>query len=368
MGPNYEAMSGIANGIKEGLLAYQTQKQINRQQDMAGLLQGVETDPATGKVRYTPQKQAEIDFQKQKMAQDQAELIHKQALMNPESPETLRQLELTKSLTGQEIPKGMTGQEAISAQGLLVPKLKAVTSENISQDRIEAAAQRAAEAAARSQSKNEFKASKDENKDFTNMGKALGTGWTARSGNAGKVQAVINSADRLNGLFSQFPDGNVPKGQTTELATAVAGMISGGSPQSQHQIDMMVPSTMKGNAADIASWFTGDPKGREQQAFIHQLQDTTNRELEIAKTQKKQWQLETLADWEHLRNSNPDRFARMVKAKTGFSLEDLEKQPEQKGLINATAAPQTGTQQGPQIGAQKTQNGHTYTWNGKNWE
>jgi len=70
MGPNYEAMTGMANGIKEGMLAYQTQKQIQRTQDMQGLLQGIQKNPETGELEYTPQKQAEMQNARKKAEYD----------------------------------------------------------------------------------------------------------------------------------------------------------------------------------------------------------------------------------------------------------------------------------------------------------
>jgi hypothetical protein len=67
MGPNYEGMSGLANGIKEGLLGYQTQQQIKRQQGMEDLLKGVQKNPDTGAYEYTPLKQNEINMQQKKL-------------------------------------------------------------------------------------------------------------------------------------------------------------------------------------------------------------------------------------------------------------------------------------------------------------
>jgi hypothetical protein len=128
MGPNFEAMTGMANGIKEGMLAYQTQKQIQRTQDMQGLLQGVETDPQTGQLKYTPQKQAEIDFNKQKLASDSAELQRKSLLAQPNSEESLRRIKLAENLTGSKLPEGMSGIDVNESQGLLGSKLRSDTS------------------------------------------------------------------------------------------------------------------------------------------------------------------------------------------------------------------------------------------------
>lgn len=337
-------MSEMANGIKEGLLGYQTQKQIQRQQSLENLMKGVQENPETGSLEYTPQKQQEIDLNRQKTASETRKLQYENALESGDTPESKTLAANYKNLFGKEVPTGTPGK---IIQGLLTPAASVYKTDVGFQGK---------------ELGNEFKtdaakgkATEKENKEFTKFGEALGTGWTARSGNAGKVQSVINSAERLNGLFSQFPDGNVPVAQTTELTTAVAGMISGGSPQSQHQIDSMVPSTMRGKAEDIAAWVTGNPMGRQQQEFIKQLRDTTNREYEIANKQKSQWQYETLSNWEHLRNSNPDRFKRMVKVKTGYDPDELEQRMTQKAQGFLTPEANTNASQNT-----KVINGMTY--------
>lgn len=66
MAENYGLMTGIANGIKEGMLAYQTQKQINRQNDLTNLLQGVQENPETGKLELTPEMKTQRGLLAQK--------------------------------------------------------------------------------------------------------------------------------------------------------------------------------------------------------------------------------------------------------------------------------------------------------------
>ena len=66
MAENYGLMTGIANGIKEGMLAYQTQKQINRQNDLSNLLQGVQENPETGQLELTPEMKTQRGLLAQK--------------------------------------------------------------------------------------------------------------------------------------------------------------------------------------------------------------------------------------------------------------------------------------------------------------
>ncbi len=148
--------------------------------------------------------------------------------------------------------------------------------------------------------------------DWTKFSDALDPN-KARAGNLASTQKLINSADRIHAIFDQFPDGNIPKAQATELATAVAGLISGGSPQSQQQINDIVPHSMLGNAADLASWYSGNPKGREQQEFVKVLKESSVRERAVAMKQKMEAQRARLPAYENLRAADPEHYARILK-------------------------------------------------------
>lgn len=150
-----------------------------------------------------------------------------------------------------------------------------------------------------------------------------------RGGNLGKSQAMYNSAERIEGLFNQFPDGNVPKSQTVELATAVAGLISGGgSPQSQKQIEELVPQSMQGKFEDIASWVTNEPRGLKQQKFMKLLQHTANREKNIALNQIRKAQVQRLAAFKDFSKKYPEDYQQVVQS---FGI-DVNKDIDEKGL------------------------------------
>lgn len=125
MAENYGLMTGIANGIKEGMLAYQTQKQINRQNDLTNLLQGVETDPETGGLRYTSQKQKEIDFQNQKIAFEQEKLKREGGLLDPSTDLSKAYGKFASDYSGTPIPEQMSGLDVKGLLPSLGNKLKA---------------------------------------------------------------------------------------------------------------------------------------------------------------------------------------------------------------------------------------------------
>jgi hypothetical protein len=149
----------------------------------------------------------------------------------------------------------------------------------------------------------------------------------ARGGNLAKSQSMINSADRIDALFKQFPDGNIPAAQTSELANATAALINGGSAQSQHQINSIVPSSAVGDANKIMSWFTNNPRGQDQQKFMQQLHDTAGREKDTASNQVKEAQVQRLAAHSLLKKKNPELYNSILQ---GYQL-DPDKDIDEKG-------------------------------------
>ena len=77
MAANYGFLNNIATGLREGLNTYQTisnmkqnQKQVELQNKFYMKQQGLMQDPETGELNYTPEKQQEIDFNRQKQQED----------------------------------------------------------------------------------------------------------------------------------------------------------------------------------------------------------------------------------------------------------------------------------------------------------
>jgi len=119
--PNYGLLTEMANGIKEGMLAYQTASQIKRQNQLTNLQQGLVENPQTGQLEYTPEM-------KQKMAtQAQMQQLQLQKLQKELGPEgsledqyKKAQIEYMKSRAGTE--EARTGLLGEKAKGLVTPK------------------------------------------------------------------------------------------------------------------------------------------------------------------------------------------------------------------------------------------------------
>lgn len=159
----------------------------------------------------------------------------------------------------------------------------------------------------------------------------------ARAGNLAKSQAMVNSADRVDALFRQFPDYNIPKAQTMELATSIAALVSGGTPQSQHQIDALVANSGVGSLQDFASWITNNPHGRQQIEAMKLMHDTALRERGVAQDQVKSAQIQRLAAHSGFASRNPQSYQSILNS-YGIDQSQIKdgryaKQPENHNAI-----------------------------------
>lgn len=130
----------------------------------------------------------------------------------------------------------------------------------------------------------------------------------ARGGNLAKSQAVVNATDRLNAMFKQFPDYNIPKAQQTELVSAFGAILNGGSAPLQSQIEELVPQSARGSASEMAAWVTNDPLGQNQQKFMQLLHESVNRERDVAENQVRTAQVQRLAGNQFLRERDPETY------------------------------------------------------------
>jgi hypothetical protein len=61
MATNYGMLNNIASGVKEAMTAYQTNKTLQRQEQMQNLLQGARENPETGELEYTDEMKMKKD-------------------------------------------------------------------------------------------------------------------------------------------------------------------------------------------------------------------------------------------------------------------------------------------------------------------
>jgi hypothetical protein len=102
--------------------------------------------------------------------------------------------------------------------------------------------------------------------------------YKGKAGAFGKDGLVVQAADKLRKLTDNGNNLNLIPSQMTELSTAVANLISGGSSAAQSQIEHLTPKTLVGDANGIAQWVTGNPTGADQQKFVKLMMETAQRE------------------------------------------------------------------------------------------
>lgn len=135
-----------------------------------------------------------------------------------------------------------------------------------------------------------------------------------RAGNFGKAGGMSMAADRINAILKQFPDGNIPKAQTEELATAAAALVGGGSTQSQQQIHSVVPQSLAGDASSWFGYLTNHPEVLHQPTFIKNLSDSANREKQVAEQQMNDIKIQRLSAYNDFANRHPETFNRIIQA------------------------------------------------------
>ena len=133
-----------------------------------------------------------------------------------------------------------------------------------------------------------------------------------RAGNMGQNQKRVDAADRLEGLLKQT-GGNPDQRQMEELAIGAQNMLSNGN-GSAEQVKSLVPSSAWGDSKKLYEWFSNNPTGTDQQAFVSRMGDTIAREKQIAGDQVKTAQVQRLAAHQALKQQNPDVYGSVLQS------------------------------------------------------
>ena len=118
---NYGMLNNMAQGIREGLIQYQTMKNNNRQNQMFNLSHGIQ-DGENG-LEFTPEMQEKRQAEKGILAQKVAESQRAAREEVPDSPESKTMREFYKQY-GQ-VPEGMSAAQLKSGSGIIGTGYKA---------------------------------------------------------------------------------------------------------------------------------------------------------------------------------------------------------------------------------------------------
>jgi len=164
---------------------------------------------------------------------------------------------------------------------------------------------------------------------------------SGRAGEFGKNQQRVNASKRVLALAVD-ENGNArdlnPQ-QMPELAQSVAALI-GGSSTAQAQIEHLLPKSYSKDAAGILQYFTNEPHGAGQQAFVQNMVDTAKREAAVAQQGIDQVRGQLGAKHQRILQSNPEQ-ARKVLQGFGWDL-GPDGMPVQTQQAQAGGAASTG--------------------------
>jgi hypothetical protein len=135
-----------------------------------------------------------------------------------------------------------------------------------------------------------------------------------RTGNFGKISNTLINAQKLEGLASQYADGNLDSRQMEELSLGLANMLSGSGGAARSQVEALVPHTWTGKMANVQEWLTSDPTGTGQQKFVKRMLETVSREKEIAAGQLNKIREQRLTAHQGYAKSNPEQFNSQLRS------------------------------------------------------
>lgn len=337
MATNYGLLGGIADGVKEGLIAYQTARNAKRQEQQYNALNGIQGFDENDQPIYTPEMQEQRRVHQLKI-KGEAEEFDPNSEASKRSAGILAKISSGEKVTPEDI-QGTSVHTQKQIQSTINQGMKSDLANEMHLDRLD----RQTTAREEKRKKQEEEDKRKTNERFTAFGKYIDAN-ASRAGNFGKMAAMDQASQRIDKLFGQFPDYNVPKSQTAELATATAGMISGGSPQSQHQIDLLIPSSLRGDSNAIAAWVTNKPRGQQQQAFMKLMHETAKREGDLARDQMAKVITGRIGEFSDLNEKDRNRYLEILENK-GINPNTITKSgrynPEEARHEVISAAPPT---------------------------
>lgn len=172
-----------------------------------------------------------------------------------------------------------------------------------------------------------------------------------RSGELGKNMARVNAASRIVALGADENGNprNLTPQQMPEMAQSLASLISGGGGGAQAQIEHLLPKSYTRDAAGILQYFTDEPQGAGQQAFVQQMLDTAKRERDVAAKAMQTAVTQRLGKHQMVLSRNPAEAAQTLSG-YGFDYD-----PKTKSITPHGAAPPTGVAAGVKAVASKAE-------------
>jgi len=329
--PNYGLLSNMADGIREGMIGYQTMLQGQRQQQMHDMMaqqQGFSKDQ-NGNWVMDPQRQQEMQQQRQYLTKhyqnqgllEQAQVDKLNESNQADSAMSKSGLAFRRKLlhdNGTILPDNMTETEQERFDPLIKEKLGA--------DAL--------------RTRMDYGQTKTDNQDWEKLSEKvndptsrqiLGT-YNQNLYAAGKVKQLMDSiglppgqrpppneseADKIKRLDNATPQ------QAFELAKGLDNYISSGQ-GSVYNTQHILPSTLSKGTANLHTFFDSGVHPAGLGEILNQTDHTLDREMGYTKNTMEQKKSGLLAGYSHLKNKDPQRWEAVTN-------------PPDVGLLNQSA-------------------------------
>jgi hypothetical protein len=150
---------------------------------------------------------------------------------------------------------------------------------------------------------------------FKDLTEEVSTG-KGRARLAPQLQTRLFASERVkNAMLDE--NGNIKNlspEMLSEVATATASLLANGGAPTEHAIQQLLPKGRGMKQAELLEWLTNDPQGANQQGFLKQMLNLSEREEGLIGRQIRQLQGQSLPNYIHLRKSNPTRFNSILQA------------------------------------------------------
>ena len=267
----YGLITNMANGIREGLIGYQTLANQKHQNQMQELMSGVTKDE-DGNLQLTPQAQQARDFaaQKQKDEMDQYKQSHD---VNSQYSQNVRtQHGLLAKTFGVGDENSYNGLNAAQVEeqdkGILGPlssyagaKAKAGATVDAAQTRADLAKQIADQKTTQGSGKDAEKA----DKAYTEMRKNMET----FRGNTGAQQAsvALQNADKALAIVKNKDPNSLTTQDLTLFADEMGKIASGGVP-GEHGVQALMPNNAQTQYAKLVNFLSSKPTDAQAGEYI----------------------------------------------------------------------------------------------------
>lgn len=131
----------------------------------------------------------------------------------------------------------------------------------------------------------------------------------------GIAQIGLDRSNRLEGLLSRYPDMNLTKQETEEVAIGLNSMLQGSNISAQEQVKGLIPNTIRGNVAKMQEWLFNTPQGLNQQEIIKRMYSNIQREKEVFKLQVYDKARAKLAKYGDVEKNNPEAWANILQSR-----------------------------------------------------